>query len=142
MIHFPQFPRLTPTNHRVTSPPSIVYNCIAWAAGDASIWWQSGLHWPFASHPFDDTVEELKRVFQTLGYEECPAGDLEPGFEKVVLFGVSGQYTHAARQLPSGKWTSKLGTEDDIEHDSPETVGGGIYGDVALFLRRQLVNPI
>ena len=36
------FPRLTPENHRVTSPAAIDYNCIAWAAGDAESWWQPG----------------------------------------------------------------------------------------------------
>jgi hypothetical protein len=141
MIHFAQFPRLTPTNHRITSPPSIHYNCIAWAIGDTSIWWQPGLHWPFPTHPLDDTVEELKRAFATVGYAECAAGDLELGFEKVALFGTFGQYTHAARQLKNGQWTSKLGTEEDIEHDAVELVGGGIYGDVALFMKRQLSNP-
>jgi hypothetical protein len=28
------FPRLTPANYRVTSPTSIDYNCVAWAAED------------------------------------------------------------------------------------------------------------
>ena len=30
------------------------------------------------------------------------------------------EVTHAARQLPSGKWTSKLGDADDIEHNTLE----------------------
>ncbi len=28
------FPGLTPENHRVTSPDTTDYNCIAWSAGD------------------------------------------------------------------------------------------------------------
>jgi hypothetical protein len=29
------FPRLTPHNHRITSPATAMYNCVAWAAEDA-----------------------------------------------------------------------------------------------------------
>lgn len=32
------FPRLTPHNHRITSPASPDYNCIAWSVGDAEHW--------------------------------------------------------------------------------------------------------
>ena len=142
MISAVLFPRLTPQNHRVTSPPSVLYNCIAWAAGDAKNWWQPGLHWPFPTNPLDETLAELTRVFQFLGYVECPNGDLEPDFEKVALYGAADCYTHAARQLHDGKWTSKLGNEDDVEHDSPEMIAGGIYGEIALFMKRRIVQSI
>jgi hypothetical protein len=142
MISTSSFPRLILHYHRVTSPATATYNCFAWAVGDTDNWWQPGLHWPFVTHPFDDTVEELKRVFRTLGYEECPAANLESGFEKVALFGVADQYTHAARQLSDGKWTSKLGAEEDIEHESPDAVGGGIYGEVVLYMKRKQANSI
>ncbi len=71
MIPTDLFPRLTVHNHRTTSPASTLYNCIAWAQGDTQNWWQPGLHWPFATHPLDDTIEELKRVFEALGHSEC-----------------------------------------------------------------------
>jgi len=136
MISTILFPRLTAANHRVTSPPSTSYNCIAWAVGDTQNWWQPGLHWPFPPHPLDDTITELKRVFETLGYQECSDGGLEQGFEKVALYGLAGSYAHAARQLSDGLWTSKLGNDDDMEHDTPEAVAGGIYGQVELFMKR------
>lgn len=74
---------------------------------------------------------------------------LEQGFEKVALYGSGAEYTHAARQLPSGKWTSKLGKAEDIEHDTPEDVAGGLYGELieimtrpaALSLNIQFVVP-
>ncbi|MBI1831021.1 MAG: hypothetical protein HYR84_06175 [Planctomycetes bacterium] len=138
MIVASQFPRLTSQNHRSTSPPTAGYNCIGWAANDVSNWWQPGLFWPFPSHPFDDTIAELKRVFQFLGYEVCADGFLEPGYEKIALFGIGDQYTHAARQISNGAWTSKLGTEDDIEHDAPHDVAGGVYGDVVAFMKRPI----
>ena len=46
--------------------------------------------------------------------------------------------THAARQLPNGWWTSKLGPSFDIEHATPEAVAGGVYGDPVLFLSRAI----
>jgi hypothetical protein len=64
--------------------------------------------------------------------------DLELGFEKVALYGLAESYTHAARQLPDGRWTSKLGNEEDIEHDSPEAVAGGLYGELVLFMKRRV----
>ena len=63
---------------------------------------------------------------------------LEPGFEKVALYGDSEYYTHAARQLPSGKWTSKLGKAEDVEHDSPADLSGGVYAEVVLVMKRTL----
>jgi hypothetical protein len=60
-----------------------------------------------------------------------------PFFVLHIAYGSSWFYTHAARQLPTGKWTSKLGKAEDIEHDSPDDVAGGIYGEVVLFMRRQ-----
>ena len=142
MISFSHFPNLTATNHRVTSPPSTDYNCIAWAAGDTKNWWQPGIYWPLPTHPLDESLAELQKLFETLSYEERSDADLEIGFEKIALYADAQGYTHAARQLANGRWTSKLGNEEDIEHDSPEAVAGGIYGQMALFMKRQQAAPI
>jgi hypothetical protein len=132
----PDFPRLTRGNHRATSPPSPDYNCIAWAAGDTGQWWEPGVFWPVPTPPGDYGIGVLILAFQAQGYEACADGELEPGFEKVALFGDAIFYTHAARQLPNGTWTSKLGPAEDIEHDTPVAVAGGIYGEIAQFMRR------
>ena len=47
-----------------------------------------------------------------------------------------GRDGKAARQLADGYWTSKLGHDEDIEHDMPEDLAGGIYGAVVLFMSR------
>lgn len=73
-----------------------------------------------------------------MGYVACDDGMLEAGYVKVALYGSTWYYTHAARQLSSGKWTSKLGKAEDIEHDGPDDVAGGIYGEVVLYMRRQI----
>jgi hypothetical protein len=38
--------------------------------------------------------------------------------------------THAALQLESGDWTSKLGDFEDISHSTIEAVSGPVYGRV------------
>jgi len=65
---------------------------------------------------------------------------LEAGFLKVALYGDGPFYTHAARQLPTGQWTSKLGREVDIEHDSPEGIAGGGYGEVLQVMKRPTLS--
>ncbi len=135
MIQTPEFPRLTAENHRMTSPPTTDYNCIAWSAGDTSRWWQPGVYWPTSTEGFG--LDVLERAFRALGYEPCLDGALEANFEKVALFASGLFYTHAARQLSSGKWTSKLGQLEDIEHDTADDVAGGVYGEIACFMKRQ-----
>jgi hypothetical protein len=76
-------------------------------------------------------------LFSSLGYAPCSAAALEPGYDKIAIFtSADGTPTHAARQLSSGRWTSKLGNWEDIEHDL-EDLCGDIYGSVAQVMRRQ-----
>lgn len=136
MIAPNDFPRLTTHNHRITSPASPGYNCIAWSLGDAERWWQSGIYWPIVAPANDYGIGILEQAFAAMGFDDCADGGLEANYEKVALYGSSLFYTHAARQLPNGKWTSKLGRSEDIEHDTPDDVGGGIYGEVVQFMKR------
>lgn len=135
----PDFPRLTPTNHRVTSPPDENYNCIAWAVHDTARWWQPApdRYWPIPATEESDTIDDLVRAHQSVGFIQCSVGDPEPGYEKLALYAESdGTYSHAARLLPNGKWSSKLGALEDIEHDTPDDVAGGVYGDIFGFMKR------
>jgi hypothetical protein len=134
----PDFPRLTTQNHRVTSPASQDYNCIAWAAGDTTRWWQPDVYWPIPAPPTACDIQVLVQAYQSLGFAPCADGAVEPGFEKVALYGNFYFYLHAARQLPNGTWTSKLGPDVDIEHSTPEDVAEGVYGVVMYFMRRPL----
>ena len=132
------FPRLTPETHRLTSPAALEYNCVAWAAEDTENWWQPGVYWPAETHADDYGMGALEAVFRRLGFEPCSDDSPEPGVEKVALYGNTLRYTHAARQLPGGKWTSKLGKAEDIEHDTPDVVAGGIYGEVMEIMKRPI----
>ncbi len=42
----------------------------------------------------------------------------------------------AARQLETGKWTSKIGLNEEIEHDMLEDLAGPAYGHVTTFMKR------
>jgi hypothetical protein len=136
------FPGFRTTVYRVTSPKTGDYNCIAWAAGDTSDWW-----WP-VSDPVDEqpfwpagvvrelTLPAFVAAFVTLGYSPCAGDVLDPDAEKVAIFADGlGKPTHAARQLANGRWTSKLGKAEDIEHDL-HALDGDIYGTVVLVLKR------
>lgn len=143
-ISHPGLPRLAPGNHATTSPATAAYNCIAWAAGDDTRWWwptsTGGYFWP-PNAPRNTTPEAFVSAFITLGFEECADDTLEAGFDKVVFYADSGEMTHAARQMADGTWTSKLGDSFDIAHDEPELVGGGVYGEVVRYLRRDQSLP-
>ena len=129
------FPGLNSRNHRITSSRAFHYNCIAWAAGCNTRWWCPNKHgfWP-SGVPREVTLPAFLAAFATLGYEES-------GYEKVALFvkpDASGNLlpTHAAKQLSNGRWTSKLGALEDIEHMKVEDVSGPSYGTEIRFMRR------
>jgi len=142
-IDHSQFPDLARTGYLVTSPPDPVYSCIAWAAVATDAWWwpdpRGYDYWP-SGIPVQETVDAFQTAFETLGYVVCADGTLEAGWEKVALYAFNGVPTHAARQLSSGRWTSKLGPEDDIEHELDGLVGP-LYGAVVQFLRRPQSSP-
>lgn len=138
-------PGLTDATCAITSPTARRYNCIAWAAGDATRWWWPvplrGInYWP-AGAPREETLPAFVAAFGTVGFAPCADGMREDGIEKVALFAkrIGGLIvpTHAARQLESGEWTSKMGPLEDITHITCDAVGGPIYGQVVQFLARQ-----
>jgi hypothetical protein len=113
---------------------------VGWAAEDTEHWWQPGKYWLPKDWPADDVgLTALEQAILALGYVDCSMdARCEPGFEKVALYGSGLLYTHAARQLSNGKWTSKLGEDVDIEHDTPEDVAGGLYGEIVEIMKRPI----
>jgi hypothetical protein len=117
-----------------------VYNCIAWSAGDTGRWWWPGAtgYWPSPVNDFP-TIATFIEGFSTLGFKPCESRALETGTEKLALYAdAEGNPSHMARQLPDGRWTSKLGRREDIEHDTLECLEGGAYGSVACILARSM----
>ena len=140
-----EFLGLTDSSSQITSPATRRYNCIAWAAKDDRRWWwpdpfEIG-YWPIPVNNRSVTLAGFVEAFISLGYKLSTSGELEPNTEKIAIYGIDcpgGQATptHAARQLPSGDWTSKLGSFEDITHTTPEAVNGPIYGHVMAFMSR------
>ena len=134
------FPRLRVTGYAITSPATEEYNCIAWAAGVNDRWWwpdPSGTaYWPDHA-PREVTIDAFVTVFSAFGFEPCPNEVLEPGVEKIAIYvNAQGEPTHIARQLSSGRWTSKLGKSEDVEHDFSGLDNSPFYGSVSRILRR------
>lgn len=131
------FPKLVIEGYRVTSNATREYNCIAWAAGVNDGWWDpaEGYMWPEGA-PREYAKGALIAAYSALGFEICAGSQVEPGFDKVALYADGEEWTHAARQLEDGKWTSKLGRNEDIEHNTPEAVSDTQYGQVICFMKR------
>lgn len=135
------FPNLKEgVNFELTSIKDYRYNCIAWAGGDSKQWWEpSGWKTHFWLHnDLSYTLESYVKVFNILGYkEESDSSELESDFEKVALFvDADGLPSHAARQKDNGLWMSKLGEDEDIEHNTLESLEGVWYGTLKLILKR------
>jgi hypothetical protein len=82
-------------------------------------------------------VENAVEAFKSLGFTVTSNSEYEEGYDKVAIYGQDGEYTHAARQLTSGKWTSKIGGLEDIEHNSLEGLVGIEYGIVDRIMKRK-----
>lgn len=122
------------------------YNCFAWAARESNFWVEPPGTAPWACWPRDlpewDTVENYVRAYSKLGFEECENGTMEPDTEKIAIFADGdGAPMHAARQLPSGRWTSKFGKGIDFEHDLDTLDGDPAVGTVVCYMRRPDPGP-
>lgn len=135
------FPNLSQTKYEVTSPRTYDYNCFAWAAEENDRWWSpvssDDYYWPEGA-PTQLTVEAFIEAYRLFGYEPCDRSDLELGFQKIAIYtNANGEPSHAARQLPNGLWTSKLGDWEDIEHEL-DGITGDMYGFVKQILKRPM----
>lgn len=142
-----ELPGLVGTHYEVTSPVDPSYNCVAWAAGDSRAWWepvraivgnglQGGYYWP-PDAPIEMTVDSFVRAFRQEGYQSCGDGGLEENLTKIAIFATAlGVPTHVARQLSDGRWASKLGRFEDIEHDAATDVEGDGYGTIVQYMCR------
>lgn len=130
------FPTLRDSQFEISSPETKRYNCIAWAAGEEQAWWwPGGRYWPDGV-PKEDGIEAFMQAYAGLGYAACETDEPEEAVEKVALYAdADGRVLHAARQLPDGRWTSKLGEAWDISHEL-HGLEGDHYGRVARILKR------
>jgi hypothetical protein len=128
------FPNLG--NWTCTSKATTDYNCIAFAVGDEDRRWEPcpGYFWPVDK---DYSVGSLIEALKTEGFELCADGSLVEGREKIVIYlNRHAGWEHVARQEPDGKWKSKLGDEEDILHESPESLTSTDYGRPTVYMDR------
>jgi hypothetical protein len=138
---YAQLPRLQESDHRITSPATDDYNCVAWVDRDTDRWWEPGFYWP-EGIPEPTELQDLEHyvdLFRSLGFELCGTGDLEDGYLKIAIYSGEGAFHHVAKQLPSGAWSSKAGVLHDLRHDELaafEECGVMKYATVTAFMRR------
>jgi len=90
----------------------------------------------------EETMAAFVEAYETLGYKLCFDERLEQGIEKIALYGIEQPDktilpTHAARQLESGEWTSKLGDFEDISHKTLDDLNGLVYGRMICCMARR-----
>jgi hypothetical protein len=132
------FPRIGDVASKKTSEATDRYNCIAWAFGDNTRWWWpiKRRYWPLSFEnktPMDAFIE----LFDAYGWALTNNRTLEAGQKKIALYAslMDGQPTHAARQLPNGSWTSKLGKDIDLTHQLAD-LEGPAYGTVVRVFKK------
>ncbi len=138
-------PGISLGDYRITSKTTAAYNCVAWALGITTHWWEptpSGqYYWP-SERDGDYSLESYVQMFENQGFSACESDALEDGFERIALYAAeNGEFAHVALQSLSGEWSSKLGELEDIEHASLSSLEGDVYGSVREFMRRALSEP-
>ncbi len=147
MFSFDDFPNLSVGGFTKTSEETWDYNCIGWAAGDDQKWWWplnlapngKSAYWPRRA-PKKSTIPAFVKMFADRGFKVVRDNDpsLEEGYEKVAIFAFGQKPKHAARQMPSGRWTHKMGQSIDLETDTLKAVEGPKYGTVVRVLKRKI----
>lgn len=129
-------------NYKITSPHDTLYNCFAWSLNiDNRFIWPDADHifaWPNDPDlPRNDTLEVIIRFFQKINFEVTQVRQRQADFHRIAIYCNGNTPTHLARQLPDGKWTSKLGESIDIEH-TLEALEDGNYGQVKVIMARHI----
>jgi hypothetical protein len=133
-----RFPNLENTEYEVTSEETVDYNCFAFVAGEEDCRWDPvdpDGYWPDGV-PRELTLDAFIKAYQTIGYECCDNGDIEPGFQKIAIYTYNGEPQHAAIQTENGMWKSKLGDWEDIQHELKGLENPNYYGVVQQILKR------
>ena len=140
-----KLPALRTSAYAVIGTATRRYNCIGWAAGTDAAWWDpvdQSVYWPDGL-PRDDGLSNVMAALATAGYVPCDDATLEDGIQKIAFYAIDGFFKHVAVQLADGRWSSKLGPDELIEHDeldalaSHANVGGEWqYGEVVAFMCR------
>jgi hypothetical protein len=138
---YARVPRLETSRHRITSPPTDRYNCVAWVYRDFERWWEPGFYWPeYAPMPVgDEDLDAYVRLFAHAGFRECETPDFETGYLKIAIYARDGRFHHVAKQLPSDAWSSKVGKSVDLRHEQLDALYDCAYwnkAEAVVFMKR------
>ena len=130
-------------NWKINSPEDGSYNCLAYAAVITDKFFWPGNRPEYTWHkdvPMDTQLPTLILFYEKHEFIECENFDFENGYQKIALYIKDDEITHAARQLSTGLWCSKLGPSHDIIHSNPYTVEGNQYGRAVSAMKREHPN--
>jgi hypothetical protein len=137
------FPRSESAPYEVTSPEDIKYNCSRGLLARRRFAANGGLRLhPSIIGPWSPVRKQLRvssrhsANLATWFATPANSNQVMRGWQSTLT--KLGTPTHMARQLTSGRWTSKLGELEDIEHLTLEQLSGSDYGQAVQFLKRKL----
>ena len=131
--------------------PNNTYNCVAFALGEEN----SIADMLIFSKTIDlaacglsnknlvHTVEAYESVFTHFyKFERCDSATYEAGYTKIALYEGYDEddelnFLHVAILLDNGKWKSKMGNYEDIEHETLEVLAGKQYGNPKIIMKRK-----
>lgn len=127
-------------NFEYTSIETKNYNCVAWAVHIT----HKRIQFDYLDDGEPDMEQNVSRYIEFYikeGFEVCENDLLENGIEKIVLYCYTDslEFSHVARQLEDGEWTSKMGDLEDISHRTVDTLVGSFYGKPHIYLKRKRV---
>jgi len=137
------FPALTGTEYDL-SDEDFNYNCLAYALGDLSNWWEPpkglGQYWP-PGYPNDVSVQTAESIIKDHGFTvDCDAAST-PETDAIAIYAEGNEWTHFAK-FSSGSWSCKLGEGHDVMGVTIEHLEGTLYGRVVKILSRPKMQPL
>ena len=113
------------------------YNCLAYAFGDQSQWWEPdrpGCYWP-PGFPKDITVPTVESIIRVHGYTVEVDFNSTPKTAAVAIYSKDNEWTHFAKFF-DGQWRCKLGEGHDISGMLLQDIEGTYYGNLFKVLSR------
>lgn len=133
------FPNLQSDCHfEILSEATPEYNCIAWAMGYTDRWIDTDTapgHWWPSGAKRDNKNSSLISAFEQQGFVLCDDAHFEEEYDKVVLYGADGFWTHASRVVSEDSEHSKFGGTWDGTHGH-NMFHDTIYGDAFAYMKR------
>ena len=144
------FPNLAGTQPHITSPIDWDYNCVAWVVGDNTRWYEPfgdvllsaspPYYWPegIPGRPNDKSYATYIGLFESYGFRAADNELVEPGYTKIAIYVKDDEFRHVARQTADGRWSSKIGKQEDIIHELRALESGGPYGygTATIFMKK------